>query len=495
MFIILKLKKPSQETSKLPPGPRGLPLVGYLPFLSSNLHHDFRQLASRYGPIVKVQLGSRLCFVISSPSLAKEVTRNQDTIFANHDMTVALDIATNGGLDIAFAPNGSYWQKVRKIFVQEMLSKSSLDATHDLRKIGVRKAVHYVFSKVGAGTAVEIGELVFLTVADVIMNMLWGGSKNEEDEQRKFCAEFMAVVEKTMDLLSKPNVSDLFPVIAKFDLQGIAKEMNSVSQSFDKILDRIINTSILKKNNDDATKRDFIQILLQLRENEETDKQIGRTEIKSILTDIVIAGTETTAATIEWVMTESVHNRDVMQKVQKELELVVGLNNIVEEFHLPKLQYLNAALMETLRLHPVVPLLVPRKPSQSCTLSGYTIPKDSKIFINVWEMQRDPLIWENPLEFKPERFLDKPPAAGKWDFRGNNFQFLPFGSGRRVCAGIPLAEKMLMYLLASLLHSFDWQPTETNKEIDLKEKFGLVMRKSKPLLAIPTKRLPNSDLY
>lgn len=207
------------------------------------------------------------------------------------------------------------------------------------------------------------------------------------------------------------------------------------------------------------------------------------------------AGTETTAATVEWVMTEILHNREIMQKVQKELELVVGLKNIVEEFHLPKLQYLKAVVKETLRLHPVLPLLLPRKPSQSCSLAGYTIPKDTKIFINVWEMHRDPQIWENPLEFKPERFLDEPPATVKLDFRGNNFQYLPFGSGRRVCAGIPLAEKMLMYFLASLLHSFDWQPTETNKQVDLSEKFGLVMRKSKPLLAIPTKRLPNSDLY
>lgn len=286
MFIFLKLKKSSQEeTSKLPPGPRGLPFVGYLPFLSSNLHLDFRQLASRYGPIFKVQLGSRLCIVISSPSLAKEVTRNQDTIFANHDTTVAIDICTNGGRDIAFAPNGSYWQNIRKIFVQEMQSKSSLDASHDLRKIGVRRAVHRVFCEVGTGTAIEIGKLVFLTEADVIMNMLWGGSKIEAHEQRKFCSEFMEVVQKQMDLLSKPNVSDLFPAIARFDLQGIAKEMNSVSQSFDKILDGIINTSILKNNDDDGatTKRDFIHILLKLRENEEIGKQMSMAEIKSIL--------------------------------------------------------------------------------------------------------------------------------------------------------------------------------------------------------------------
>ena len=202
-------------------------------------------------------------------------------------------------------------------------------------------------------------------------------------------------------------------------------------------------------------------------------------------------GTDTAATTIEWAMTEMMHNREVMQKVQKELEDVVGVNNIVEEFHLPKLQYLDAVVKEALRLHPAAPLILPRRPTQSCTIAGYTIPKDTKIFVNIWAIQRDPQLWENPSEFKPERFLNEP---DKFDFLGSNFQYLPFGSGRRICPGVPLAEKMMMYVLASLLHSFDWQATES-KEVDLSERFGFVMKKTKPLLAIPTKRLLNLDLY
>jgi (+)-delta-cadinene 8-hydroxylase len=205
----------------------------------------------------------------------------------------------------------------------------------------------------------------------------------------------------------------------------------------------------------------------------------------------VTAGTDTTATSVEWAMTEIVHNREVMRKVQKELEDVVGLNQIVEEFHLPKLQYLDAVVKEALRLHPALPLLTSRYPSESRTVAGYTIPKDTKIFVNAWAIQRDPQLWENPSDFKPERFLNEP---GKWDFSANNLQYLPFGSGRRICAGIPIAEKMLMYLLASLFHSFDWQATES-KEVDLSEKFGFVMRKAKPLIAIPTKKLPNQELY
>lgn len=190
-------------------------------------------------------------------------------------------------------------------------------------------------------------------------------------------------------------------------------------------------------------------------------------------------------------MAELMNNPEVMAKAQKELSDVVGSNNIVEEFHMPKLKYLGAILKETLRLHPSVPLLVPRSPSQSSTIGGYTVPKNTRVFINVWSIQRDPFIWDNPTEFKPKRFLDD---NGKWDFSGNHFQYLPFGSGRRICAGRPLAERMLIYLLASLLHSFDWKVAEGEK-LDMSETFGIVLRKSTSLVVIPNPRLLDSSLY
>ena len=204
----------------------------------------------------------------------------------------------------------------------------------------------------------------------------------------------------------------------------------------------------------------------------------------------MVGGTDTTATMAEWVMTEVLHDREIMEKVQKELEDVIGINNTVEEIHLPKLRYLDAVVKETFRLHPALPLLVPKRPSQSCTVVGFTVPKDTRVFVNAWQIHRDPELWDNPLEFKPERILATP---SKWDYSGNNFQYIPFGSGRRICAGIPLAEKMLMYIAASLLHSYDWKSTKS-KEADLSEKFGIVMRKSTPLLAIPTKKVDKSGV-
>ncbi|KAL0409542.1 UNVERIFIED_CONTAM: cytochrome [Sesamum radiatum] len=238
-------------------------------------------------------------------------------------------------------------------------------------------------------------------------------------------------------------------------------------------------------------KKDFLQVLLELQEKEDPEMPISLSQIKAILMDVVGGGTDTSATTIEWVMADLLNNPEAMEKVQKELSEVVGLNNIVEEFHLPRLKYLEAVLKETMRLHPAVPLLVPRSPNQTSIVGGYTVPKGATVFINVGWIQRDPSIWDSPSEFKPERFLD---GNEKCDFSGNSFHYLPFGSGRRVCAGMPLAEKMLMYLLASLLHSFEWKLPD-GEAVDMSDTFGIVLRKTTPLLAIPSPKLSEPNLY
>ncbi|KAL0285462.1 UNVERIFIED_CONTAM: cytochrome [Sesamum angustifolium] len=238
-------------------------------------------------------------------------------------------------------------------------------------------------------------------------------------------------------------------------------------------------------------KKDFLQVLLELKENEDSEMSMSLTQIKALFVDIVAGGTDTTATTIEWAMAELLTNPKAMANVQNELSEMVGLNNEVEEFHIHKLKYLEAVMKETMRLHPAVPLLLPRSPTQTSTVRGYTVPKRTRVFINVGWIQRDPSIWDNPSEFKPERFLHE---NEKCDFSGNNFHYLPFGSWRRVCAGLPLAERMLMYVLASLLHSFEWKLPD-GETVDMSDKFGLVLRKSKRLLAIPSPRLSEPNLY
>lgn len=206
----------------------------------------------------------------------------------------------------------------------------------------------------------------------------------------------------------------------------------------------------------------------------------------------MVGGADTTTMIVEWVMAELMQHPEAMRKVNEELTEIVGLDSLVEESHLPKLHYLNAVIKETFRLHPALPLLVPRCPSQSATIGGYCVPKGSRVFLNVWAIHRDPKIWENPLEFQPERFLISDPT--KLDYSGNNFNYIPFGSGRRICAGLPLAERSVTYVVASFLHSYEWKLPQ-GTELDLSDKFGIVTKKMKPMVAIPTPRLSKFELY
>ncbi|KAK9143322.1 hypothetical protein Syun_012722 [Stephania yunnanensis] len=382
---------------------------------------------------------------------------------------------------------------LRKVCVREMLSNASMDAVYSLRKREVARMVREIYGKVGS--PVNLGEQLFLTILNIITSMLWGGGGGgggggEDERMTSLGTEFREVVGEITVLLGKPNLSDFFPILARFDLQGIQRGMRVLFLKFDRIFEAIIEERLkLMENEKGKESKDFLQILLRLREEEDAKTPFTAKHLKALLMDMVVGGTDTTSNTVEWAIAELMNNREAMRKAQEELEVVVGLDSKLEESHLPKLHYLQAVMKEVLRLHPALPLLVPHCPSSACDIGGYMVPEGARVFINVWAIHRDPSIWDNPLEFNPKRFLN-----GKWDFSGTDFNYFPFGSGRRRCAGIPMAERMFMYELATLLHSFDWA-LPLDSEFDLKEKFGIVLKKATPMIAIPTPRLSNPTLY
>ncbi|KAK8503934.1 hypothetical protein V6N12_019102 [Hibiscus sabdariffa] len=468
----------------LPPGPRGLPILGNLPFIKPDLHHYFTELSQIYGPIFKLQLGTKICIVINSPSLAKQVLKDQDAIFANRELPAAAIVGTFGGLDIAWRPNGPDLNRLRKLVIREIMSKRSLDACYELRRREIRQMVKDIHRKIGS--PVNLGEQVAQTAVKVMISTLWGGSSERSSdliELRKRLDEFVR-------LFLAPNISDIFPVLAPFDLQGIVSKSKKHISWFYGIFESVIMNRLKiagdgKKIVDEINK-DFLQQMLELNQQGEDKTSLSINELKAVLLDMMVGGTDTIPTTVEWAMTELLRHPDIMTKVVEELDTVVEKQNMVEESHLPQLLYLDAVVKETLRLHPVIPLLLPHTPSQTSFVAGYTIPKHSRIFINAWALQRDPELWDDPLRFQPERFLH--------GNRGNSFQYLPFGSGRRICVGIALAEKMVSVLLGTLVHSFDWEMPQGTQP-DIQEKFGVVLKKMEPLDAIPFARLSSPEQY
>lgn len=192
-----------------------------------------------------------------------------------------------------------------------------------------------------------------------------------------------------------------------------------------------------------------------------------------------MAGSETTSSTIEWALTELLSNPESLNKAKAELAQAVGADRTFEEDDIDNLPYLKAVIKETLRLHPPIPFLVPRRAMEDTNFQGYHIPKDTQVLVNAWAIGRDPEVWDEPWSFKPERFL-----GSTVDYKGQNYELIPFGAGRRMCAGVPLAHRMLHLILGSLLHQFDWE-LDCKEEIDMNDRMGITVRKAEPLIAVP----------
>ncbi len=181
-------------------------------------------------------------------------------------------------------------------------------------------------------------------------------------------------------------------------------------------------------------------------------------------------------------MAELLHSPETLSKAQEELRQTIGRGNHVDESDIPRLPYLQAVVKETFRLHPAVPLLLPRKAGADVEVRGLSVPKGARVLVNAWAIGRDPSIWENPNSFMPERFL-----GSEIEVRDRTFQVIPFGGGRRICPGFPLAIRMVHLMLGSLIHSFDWKLEDgvTPKDMNMDEKFGITLEMAHPLRAVP----------
>ncbi|XP_068635805.1 flavonoid 3'-monooxygenase CYP75B137-like [Aristolochia californica] len=479
----------TKSGAALPPGPRGLPLLGSLPFLDPQLHRYFAELAGTYGPIVSARLGSKLCVVVNSVSLAKEILKDQDAILANHLETGRLRAIRKGGKGLGWANYSSQWRMHRKLAVSEILNSSKLDIFKDLRRGEIRFMVRQVYGKIDA--PVNLADLMLVTMLDVITGMLWGGTFRE-DERRRLAAELRPVVNDVLEVFARFDVFEFFPVLPRFDLLGLVRRTDELATRLHRILDAVIDQRLAMYRSGETGDKDFLQLLLKTtEENEDQKMPMTTSDVKASFTDLIMASVDTSVNTMQWVMTRLLQYPEIMRKAQQEVEQVVGNDHIVEEVHLSKLHYLNAVIKETLRLHPPTPLMLPRTPREPCKVGGYKVPMGSSVFVNMWAIQRDPQVWDNPLEFRPERFLS---STTKWDYSGNDLHYFPFGSGRRICIGVAVADRMLSYTLASLVHSFEWRLPEGTK-IDLTETPGMITKKATPLVAVPTPRLTVPELY
>ncbi|KAJ8771197.1 hypothetical protein K2173_025923 [Erythroxylum novogranatense] len=434
--------KSSSKVKKLPPGPKGLPIIGCLHLLGKYPHQALHALTKKYGPIMHMRLGFVPSIVVSSPKAAELFLKTHDLL-------------TN----ISFSPYGPYWKNMRKLCTLELLSNLKVNSFKSLRKEEIDLLVDSIKQASYELVAVNLSEKVSSLGADISCRMVFGKKYTDKEFGDR---SFTAVIHDALQLVAAPNLADYFPLIAPFDLQGLRKRMKA-----------IIDDHIQNKN-ENRTK-DFVDILLGFVGSEETEYIISRDNIKAVMMDMFEASVDTSATVVEWAPSELMKNPQITKKLQKELDENVTLNRIVEESDLEGLNYLDIVIKETFRLHPVAPLLVPHMSSEDITIEGFHIPKNSH-----------PTVWSDAETFFPERFV-----GSNIDFRGQDFELLPFGSGRRSCPGMQMGMTTVRLILARLVHSFDWELPDgmLPSELDMTEVFRIVTRRTTPLLAIPAYRL------
>nr|AMO03311.1 geraniol 10-hydroxylase 2 [Primula forbesii] len=480
LLTLLSLQKIIKKSNKLAPGPTPLPLIGNLLKLGDKPHKSLAELAKTYGPIMSLKLGQINTIVISSSKLAKEVLQKQDISFSTRYVPSGSYALAHDQFSVGWLPVYDTWRNLRRIMNSQMFSSSRLETSLRLRHDKVRDLVNYVEGCCRRGETVDIGRATFTTSLNFLSNTLF--SVDLADPNKDSSKEFKDVISNIFVDIGKPNLADYFPVLARIDPQGIKGRMEihfgKIFQIFDRLIDERLELRRLKKKNDE---NDVLDSLISFIEK--NSEEIDRNHIEHLLLDVFAAGTDTTSSTVEWAMAELLRNPKILNKAKSELACEIGIGKLIKESDLNHLPYLRAIIKETLRLHPPAPLLLPRKVTCDVELCGYIVPAGAKVLVNVWAIGRDPITWPTPTVFMPERFLES-----DIDVRGQDFELIPFGAGRRICPGLPLAMRMINVMLGSLVNIFDWKLVEgaLPSELDMEEKFGLTLQKAQPLLAIPS---------
>ncbi|XP_078163874.1 (+)-piperitol/(+)-sesamin synthase CYP81Q2-like [Carex rostrata] len=485
VFIVLVKFVLSYTTNKrkLPPSPPALPFIGHLYLFKKPLHHALARISQKYGPITFLRFGPRPVLVISSRLLAEECFTTHDLALANRpQLPSAKRINENVGIiGIGAANYGPFWRSVRKIAAVELLSAQRLHASSDVRAREVQDMARRLFKSwktccMGSNGSdcpvkkLELKTSLFELSLNVLMITIAGkrfyGDNIEDLEETK---RFREAVEEHFALSGASNIEDFVPVLRFLDLNGVMKKKRHLLKQHIEMSKKLIEEH---RTNSADTKKTMIAHLLELQRKD--PEGYSDHIIQSISLSILLAGTDTSANTVEWAMANLLNNPEVLKKAAAEIDMHVGTERLIEESDMAQVPYLHCILSEVLRLYPGGPLLVPHESREDVTIGGYNIPSETMVLVNAYSIHRDPDIWEEPAKFKPERF-ENGKGEGKW--------MIPFGMGRRRCPGEGLAMREVGLILGTLIQCFDWERTG-NELVDLTEGSGLTLPKAVPLEAM-----------
>ncbi|KAM0064922.1 putative oxidoreductase [Helianthus debilis subsp. tardiflorus] len=479
LVIITRLRSINSLDTKRnhPPQPWKLPLVGHIHHLIGGLpHHALRKVAQRLGPLVHLQLGQVSAILISSPPLANEIMKTHDISFANRPKLLTVQIIAYNCQNLSFSPYGDYWKQMRKICILELLNVRKVQSFRSIREQESRNLIESLATQ--RSQTVKLSGMIFKMINTIISRCTVGSRCKDQ-------AILIASIQDISQLSGGFDISDLFPSITLLPLiTGKTKKMMNIRKKIDAILDSIIleHQELRVPGQSNNENEDLVDVLLRLKDDGDLQFPLTFDNIKAVILDMFVAGSDTSSVVIEWAMSELMKNPRVMKKAQDELRKVLKGRKMIHEPDLQELVYLKLVIKETLRLHPPLPFLLPRECRENCEVGGYHIPIKTQVILNVWMLGRDPDYWIDPESFIPERF-----SESSVNMIGTNFEYLPFGAGRRMCPGMALGLANVELPLAMLLYHFDLELPDgaTSKDLDMSESFGVTVKRKYELLVVP----------
>ncbi|KAL8540986.1 hypothetical protein ACS0TY_002318 [Phlomoides rotata] len=455
------------------PGPKGLPLIGSINLMAGLAHRKLASAAKAFGAkrLMAFSLGETRAVVTCNPDVAKEIL-NSSAFVDRPAKESAYELMFNRS--IGFAPYGCFWTTLRKIASAHLFCPKQIKASEHQRLEIANQMVAVLNSK-KHGDHIQIRDVLKLASLN---NMMWSvfGRKCGVDSET---AELKDMVDEGYHLLGQVNWSDHFSFLADFDLQKIRFRCSRLVPRVKRFIGNII-----AEHKKETKYCDFVGVLKSLQGAD----RLSDSDMISVLWEMIFRGTDTVAVLIEWILARVVLHQNVQSKAHEELDKVVGKSRAVRECDLTELVYITAVVKEVLRMHPPGPLLSwSRLSIRDSVVDGYHVPAGTTGMVNMWAITRDPDVWSDPLEFKPERFLSGSPDS-ELSVLGSDLRLAPFGSGRRSCPGKTMGMTTVTYWVAMLLHEFELE----SGGVELHEVLKLSCEMANPLLVrVRPRRCPN----
>ncbi|KAF4350843.1 hypothetical protein G4B88_027756 [Cannabis sativa] len=492
-FILLKFIS-KRNYSNHPPEPLTLPIIGNLLFLRKTffqLEPILRNLHAKYGPVISLRVGSRRTVIIADRVLAHQALIHNGAAFADRPPALPTSrIFNNNQLNISSAKYGPTWRLLRRNITSEILHASRVKSYSRARKWVLDILIKRLQSDDDQGVG-QIGAAVrvidhFQYAMFCLLVLMCFGDKLEESKIK----EIKTMQRRMMRAFSGFNLLNICPTLTKILFRKRWHKLFQLRQQQHSVLIPLINSR--KKVNEEAKAKAssahddndsvlcYVDTLLGL-ELPEKKRKLETEEMVSLCSEFLNAGTDTTSTALQWIMANVVKHQEIQEKLYEEIKGVVLVRTgevEIEEEDLHNMPYLRAVILEGLRRHPPAHFVLPHVVSEDVVVGGHVVPKNGSVNFMVAEMGWDPNVWEDPMEFKPERFLvggdnDK---KVEFDIKGNReIKMMPFGAGRRICPASGLAILHLEYFVANLVWKFEWNKVD---EVDLSEaqEFTIVMK-------------------